>query len=133
MRSYLRSIKVSGSWHPKTFIRPSSVASIWMAMALKMMMSVVVLMAQAKGHESGHEPPSHAGCFVSNGTTMLAVPFLQAELVGLGFDFGWISNLYMEGFVGKIPPKRCGLAAKHISATPTTENAEYFQGKKVTN
>ena len=42
-------------------------------MALKMMMSAVVLMAQAKGHESGQEPPSHAGCFVTNGTTMLTV------------------------------------------------------------
>ena len=88
-----------------------------------MMMSAVVLMAQAKGHESGQEPPSHAGCFVTNGTTMLTVPFLQEALVWLGFDFGWISNLYMEGCVGKKNPPtmqtdRLSLAIA-ASATPT--------------
>lgn len=101
-----------------------------MAMALKMMMSAVVLMAQAKGHESGQEPPSHAGCFVTNGTTMLTVPFLQEALVRLGFDFGWISNLYMEGCVGKNIPQRCRLTAclwplPHICYA-NDRNAELF-------
>ena len=119
----------------KTFIRPSSVAIIWMAMALKMMMSAVVLMTQAKGHESGQEPPSHAGCFVTNGTTMLTVPFLQEALVRLGFDFGWISNSFMEGCVGKNIPQRrrrtvCLWPLPHLCYANRQKMQSYF---KVTN
>ena len=48
----------------------------------------------------GDEPPSHAGCFVSNGTTMLAVTKLMQAGVYMGLDFGWLDQtIHMERFL----------------------------------